>query len=509
MEGLAMKKNNAFIVLKKLRKKIWLNRLLNTTVYFGLGISGTVFLMAVLSHVFPIVYVGKKIFYIVEGGLLLGVLYSLFKIPSIEETAEIGDDTGFKERFSTYLEYRNCHGEIYDAFFDEMEESLSKEDIGKKYHIKIDKKMILISLIIFFISLGIFFIPSNKRDIAQSGEEINKDLKEEGKKVENIVEDLKKEEKNGNITSEEEKEMKKTLKKLIDKLSDTYDYEEGAYHILDAQRDLDNINKKYDQDNSIIASIFNGTGIQSSLNKEVSNISGDLSEEYRQKALKNIQDMKSDGEEKMSQKDLNVINQMERELKSDDWKENVRNIADGKSLSNSVETAQVDLNDMKERFLDKDGNGFESIGGKDKTESFTFGERDNYEEGERNKGDYKESIAGKGLGDYDDSGGIGGDGKGENDVSLQEGNVKKSTKSTRIDNEKSNLLNIQGVQGEKGDIITNSNENGIGTSGIDNLLTGSYREFEKDKLKYINKYKIPEKNKELVNRYFEILTEEK
>lgn len=473
-----MKEKDIDFTLKKIQRKIWMNTIENSIVT-SIFISAIVFfILAICAHIFPIVDIFKKGIEIFLAGMIVGVFCGILKYPCLKSTAIVVDSLGFKERFSTYLEYKDKDDEISRAFVEEVKKTIEIENPIKKYSIKINKKRIIIALIIFFISVGLSFIPSQNREIAKEKEDIQESLKEEVQEIEELKEYIEDEE---DLETKEKQEIMKKLNKLETKLSKTFDYKEGAFSVGETQEELRDINGM--NSNDFTSQISNGTDGKNSLN-DIESTNGDFSREEEK-----IGDVFSNDENK----DISKSNLKE------------------KPMGETFEKLDIDLENMKERLLSKDEYGFESIGGKDKVGSFTEGQTSNLNSGEKSQKKSRDVIGGgEGISPKSSENGIGGSKSGDGKAIpfKKDGKIEKTSESNKINGKSKEVLNIEGKSGKGGQIKTSHSEKGLGVEGMSKAFESSYREFQKDKTKYIDKYSVAEEKKSLVKSYFEKLLEE-
>ncbi len=228
--------------------------------------------------------------------------------------------------------------------------------------------------------------------------------------------------------------------------------------------------------------------------------------------MENLKDTLNEDKHK---EELELLNKIEKVDVNKNFEESLSNLlskeAEEKEISNWIGKTQLELKAMKERLLSKDKDGFDSIEGKDKSQSFTEGETNNLSAGEETKGAYKDLVAG-GAGESfsDNSNGAGGSSKtGNIDAPIsKEGELYKKENSTKLDIDKTNRLDLEGAATKKGEINKGQSKNIIGIEGTSEIYSSYYKEFEKSGIKYIDKYEVSHKNKKVVIKYYEKLMEE-
>lgn len=501
-------------VLKKLLKKLWLERLVKNLINVLLVIATFIFVLVVGSHFIPIVYLKEKVLCISLILLIVTCLKVSIKRPSLEETARAGDRLGLKEKLLTYIEFndKSDEKEVFNTFKNDLEDELQEFELMKKYKMDVKPKRILIAFIILILSIGTYFIPSSSREIALEKESIHKNIKEEIVKIKEEEKDI--------MESIEDKEIKeeasKVIKKLNKELNKTYEYDKALKEIAKAEEKLNHIGeKKYSKNLKQISSLFKGTDIENTdlddklkdgtiddntLKENDFNISK-LDKKKISDNLKNNKEILSDKEFK---------NKIENELKEEGLttKDLIKSI---KSKKDEVKFAGKFKNSKEKLTAKKDEKNFGNGEGDKKSNDFSMGEKESsYKYGESSKnGGMQEKIKGEGNSKSEDNNAVGGSKTGVNkDVkeNANKGSIGRYNKETK-QGEKGNISNLKSKVNKEGKLTNKSIEEVTGEMGKNKYIKNKWLEYKKQGMDYILKYEIPMDKEDIVVDYFEELND--
>ncbi|SHJ87666.1 hypothetical protein [Paramaledivibacter caminithermalis] len=505
-----MQSHPAEKTLKKLKGKIWGERILNLMIQGLLVSSIFLFLSILFSHIYPIVYVFRKVVYMALFILIIFISIGLFKKPLLQEAATIGDSLGLKDRLVTYIEYKDNKSPVVEVFMENLEHIIENMDIVKKYKVKIKFKNLLIAALISSLSLGVYFLPSNARQIAEESEDINKMIKEEAKKIRDI-----KEKKIDSASDDASKDLINTLEKLEKKLESCYSFNEAATEISQTQRKIEGIDVRNTYDMiEALSGVFNGTlAMENSFEISLMNddidknldigLNTNFSEEDQQKFLKNL---KKEMDKPHNSNTKDILKKIEAELANNSLnKEKLKRMIKY-NKENIEEDTLIKLQEAKERLMAQDDNGMKNQVGDYQFSTFDKGKNMDYRKGEVSDSDEnKMFIGGRGNKSVTSSCGIGGghqrasdEGRGEETL----GELDKNSKNERLGDDGSSVSNIYGQINDSGTIIHQVSNKVLAIDGESSILEAALKEFQKDGLKYVYKYKIPLKRRELIMDYF-------
>lgn len=503
-------KDKIYITLKKLRNKIWVNNiigcLINSLLIYSLIILG----FTIIIYVIPIVYFIKKS--IIIGAILLGlgIIRGIIKRPSIKNTALIGDKMGLKDRLITYIEYKNNDDSIINLFKNDLKETLDSFNVIKNYKIHIKFKRIIISLLVIVLSLGIYFVPSNNKDIAIEKQNINKDIKQEAQNVADIKKEIKEKLDKENLDKKDKQILLSSLDNLEKKLNKADDYNQGSIDINEAQSELNEINESYMND---VSSVFEGVK-QGNNSLETAIDSGNIDrikqalmdEEFNQQEKNKMIDNIDKIQNSTNSEALNKIKDCLK--KGDSSGKDIADILnkDKKKLK-IAKKAHMKLESMKERMLSKEGEGFKSFGDK-KGSDFVNGDNDELDNGENGFEKPSEMVMGNaGNKKMANSNGVGGnvDSTSDSNKQSKEGHIKRNEESTRLKDNGNEISSVSGVTGEDGIINNKYSDNVSEIKGDYKSLDTIEKEFSKEGMDYIFKQDIPLEDRDLVTEYFKKL----
>ena len=405
--------------LNKLRQKIWVNRIINK-INYGLFLISILFLsMSIIALFSPILHYTRNIIYTAFILFILSIIYGLIKRPNSIETARIGDALGLEDRLITYLEFKHNNESIVDIFIEDLDYLLKNKELNKLYKIKINKKLLFLSLVILLFSFGLSFLPSNSKELAKAKEEINNNIKKEIKIIDEIKEETLKEENKIN-----QKEMQGLLKELENKLNKTYDYKTAAGEISKTQNEiLQRIDDNKNKLENTISGIFEGTSLNNDVrdknSKDITSKNNNISDS---KLLKpeDKKAVKDNLSKELNKKHDKTTEKLLKELKNDlennelniDKIQNKINKAYKENKSETDENIINRLEETKKNILAKnDEEGLKGVEGSDKIDAFSSGDSSNFGNGENSLQSSEDNFSG-GAGNTEDSTakGIGGSG---------------------------------------------------------------------------------------------------
>ncbi|KAJ48949.1 hypothetical protein BD780_000538 [Clostridium tetanomorphum] len=498
-------------VLKKLRKKLWINILLKNLIN-GIFITSILGLfMVLLSHIKSIVYVKEKIFYISIILLMFMIIKSILQKPSIEKVAKVGDKLGFKERLITYVELKedNDLDGVFQIFKEDLEDELQNIDLIKKYKINLCYKKILYTLMIVIISCGSYFIPSLSREKALEMEDVNRNIKKEIVEIDKAKKDIIKDSKDEN----EKKEISQVFEKLKKALKNTYDYDKAMSQILKAEEKLNNINSmKSGKNLKAMASIFKGTSLENSelttalqsenIDEKLFNNNIKISQSDKEKMLKSLN----------KNKDLLNDNNIKESLQNELMKKDTTTKDLVKSLKKEDKNFQLNskLENTKDKLLSKnEQKGFENKEGNRKSEDFSLGVKENnYKYGENsNIKNTENTIGGNGNSKREDNNSIGSSKVSDNKEireKANKGTIGKHDEATA--SKKSSIVsNVNSKINDSGKIFDKNVEDIIGEKGSIQSMENRWLDYKKEGMEYIFKYSIPLDKEDIVIQYFKAL----
>jgi hypothetical protein len=475
----------------------------------------------VLSHFRSIVYVPHKALYFSIFVIILFLIIGLFNKPSIEFAAKIGDSTGFNERFITYLEFKEENNPVIEIFKEEVENELQNYNLLKKYKFKMKYKNLISAVLILLISFAVYFIPTPTRGESIERENVNKEIKKEIIKLDKTL-SRNNEADNGLKNNELKKEAVNIIKNLERNLQKSYNT--AAANVSKAQKKLQMLSNKGKSDEiKALAGLFEGISEEfNDLQKAVSE--GNMEEAARiadsmqlsknqQKALKrNLEEYLSRHKKVDFNKELKELKkQVDSEaISGEELSDTIKKLYAKKEFTDK-KNDEFKLQNMKEKFIAKAENNkaIENKGGRDSLSSFTMGDVDDNsygQESDMSEGEIK--AGGAGNKKMDSPNGVGGSGKaasGRGDGEKSFGDVGKNESSQLIGENNNDISTVKGKIGEKGNVYSKSAEEIIAQNGEMKYMENKWRQFKKERMKYIEKYEVPLDEKEIVVEYFKQL----
>ena len=502
-------------VLKKMRRKLWLQNILHWLVNGLLTAAGLVFLLMVAVHWYPVIYVQAKMLYAVTVIITASLFIGLLLRPSLKEAAVVGDSTGLEERLITFWEYRGADSPLIKMLEEEVEDTILRVDPVSRYRLKIKGKKLLISAIVFVLAMGIYFLPSETRQVAEKREEVNRQIEKEADKLNKLQQELASQMPGG----EDKKELLTTLAELERRLNRSQDYERAAAEVAAAQKDLvQPVGKPTAQDMRTLSGIFAGIGaghrdLQKALESGNMNRAAELGGEEQftdleqEELLRNLKAQRTSIQKSGIKDELTSLQTaLEKKALTGEKLKDVLQSMEEKELQQVEEDTLAKLQQSKERLLARSDSGMKNSGGEDPLAAFARGEISDYSHGEVSPGLGGDLAAG-GTGDsaVNSSQGVGGGGRtasGEGTGESFLGEVRKQEQATRLREADGQSSQVQGQWDEKGSVIDKTADQVPTVTGEFQSLEKAWVQFREQGLEYVLKQDIPLQRQELVMQYF-------
>lgn len=152
--------DNILKALFPLKKLIYYNRLIKSITLALLMGGGFCVMLSLSAFVFPIVVGYQLICKVILMFLLIGVITSIFYIPKNIEIIKIADSLGLKEQVLTSYEFKENLSPVCLSLRDKTYKAILNLNFKKNYPLKINTKVLLISLGLFLAAVTISFIPN-------------------------------------------------------------------------------------------------------------------------------------------------------------------------------------------------------------------------------------------------------------------------------------------------------------------------------------------------------------
>lgn len=511
-----MEKQRVEQILKKLRRKIWTERIIDWIIN-GLAASAVcITIFMIFTHLYTLVYGLKKSLYIFASIMIVALIIGFLKRPKLKETAILGDRLGLNDRLITYLEYREKNTPFIEVFLEDLDFILKNCNFHKKYKLKIGGKKLFLGILLLCISFGIYYLPTENREIVKEKEEINKILKEEASEIKKVIEE--------EIALDEHKDIQReardVLKKLEKNLKDTFDFNEAAAEITEAQREAQNIFKKDEEDIlEALSGVFQGASAASGdfknalKSQDIENaieLSKDRTFTHKEQE-KILESLKLEEERPHTSRTKEKLNTIKRELENKTFTGNsLKKVLKSSNKSYAMENVEKEiltkLQESKERFLAKSDSGMKNKGGQDRLSTFAEGKETDLSSGETGSREGNELLAG-GFGNkaVNSSEGVGGGGSaayGEGRKTEVFGKQQKNTDTNRLGDAEVSISQITGQKSQSGDITNKFSNEVLAIEGERKDLEGVFMEYRKEGMKYIYRQNIPLGRRELIMKYF-------
>lgn len=495
----------------KASKRIKINFLLN------LSIVGFKFLLCLslclllISLVITLPYIEEISISIVIIGLIGTLIYGLIKAPNRKRVALIVDSTGLKERVTTSLELIGDEDNISIAQKEDTVRSIKNYDMKKNMQIKADRKQIYLIVSLIGMCILTSLIPTTAKKNADHIKEFNKYKNEiinklekemeevdklealdekEKEEVKKILEDTKKELKEGSKKSELNKTLERLEKKLEDK-KEELKTEEGKKDLDNIKKDLlDDFNKKKkDEAKKDLNKIINEL-MKKEESKSLAEALMSDNEEELAKALSDLKHSLGD----MSTAELSKLSDSLK--KASDQMENEDLAKALSDASSSVLDGEINTGDLAEALTSakKEANKeYKGEGEKEGEES---------ESGEGSEGSGAGEGSGQGSGTGQGAGGTGWD-TGSTEGTEREAENKTGEQIFIPGRNEGNDSNLTGNKNEGGDTQQVETENGLNLDGSKVNYDKVIGDYTNSALEGANNSNLPESLKDLIKDYFE------
>lgn len=511
-----MKKHRANLILKRLRRRIWAERILNWIINGMLALGIIIILLMTVIHLYPLVYPLKKAVYVLALVMTVALSIGFLQRPKLRDAACLGDSLGLEDRLITYIEYKEENTPFIKVFLEDLEDILKDHDFLKRYRLRLRSKRLFAGILMICISFGLYCLPTESREVAKEREEINKIVRAEAEEIKKLLEEE-------NALSKDEElqgEARDILEDLEKRLKDTYDFNEAAGEIYNAQRKIEDILKKDHIDTiEALCGAFQGA---STANEDLKNAlkSGDIESAIKLSKNRSFTD-KEQGEmlqgleleEKRphtttTKEKLNAIRKdlEKKSFTGEALAKTIKSLRDREAMENVEKGVLDELKETKERFIAKSDSGMKNMGGQDKVSTFTKGKETDLSSGEASNNQGNELLAGgvgnKAMSNTEGVGGGKGSASGKGTDQGVFGEVERATEANRLGEAEGSISKISGQSSEAGNITSKFSDRALAIEGEKMDLQGALMEYKKEGMKYVYKQNIPVGRRELVMEYF-------
>ena len=225
-------------LLKPIKRKIYFGKLINYIILSLLISSIISFLLMTISKFIPIAFIWEKFFIITVVLLILGVIWSIYKRPSLQDSAEAVDKLGLQERVITSLELSGNSSDIAEIQKEDTVNFLKNHNYKERIKIKSNKKFITVLLVLAVVTVLVGFIPSNSYLRAREIEENQKKAEKAVEKIEKLEEKINEDKL---LTEEDKLKIEKQLKDLKSKFKKSQELDELSKEMTKLQKKFENI----------------------------------------------------------------------------------------------------------------------------------------------------------------------------------------------------------------------------------------------------------------------------
>ncbi len=291
-------------LLKPLRTRHYFSKLMIYASYSLLVFSSVLLVIVTLSRIIPVTFIWTKIIAALIVSLVLGFLWSIYKYPSLYDTARLVDTFGLKERTITALELKGNNSKLAELQKIDATSSLEKEDIKKQISIKPSMKIVIIAMIMIFSSFILGFINTPSHEEALLKEKNKNIIKNEVENIKKVEKEIKEEKL---LTLEEKKQIENTLKELRKKLDKSENMKDIQKEALKVKKELKDIEKRLRQEKlEDIAKKLSDKEFTKELAENLKNRDGEKTAESIEKMAEQLKNMDKEQLENLA-KDLAAL----------------------------------------------------------------------------------------------------------------------------------------------------------------------------------------------------------
>ncbi|MEW8955717.1 hypothetical protein [Clostridium sp.] len=490
------------LILKRAKKRIFLKIFIENLIRALIVTLLLTLIISLIARVMPIYRPFSYGLYILGVSIMGAFIYSLYKIPRDNKVALVIDSLGLKERVISSIEVDSSNP-YSSLLVEDTLDRLRNIQYKKGISLKPNKRYVYIAISLFFILGFSYIIPNSKERIAEEIHALNKDKKEEIKKVEKLEKEIKEDKKLSKIEREKLMAQLSDLKKDIKEAENEKDIAKAVEKSLkklekDSEKKLNALYDKFNKNNSTkdLASAIknnNKEEMKEALDKLKSDLEK-LSKEEKEKISKDLREGENVDNESLAK----ALDSLSKSLSEGDDGELTKSLA-------SLESALED--DGNERMAAAIGNGLGNKAGLGSSKGSGSG---------AGKGSGAGSGSGKGSGTG--SGAGSGSGNGSEGISEygsgisnkspgqgSEGEYEKVFKPSRIGGEgEKEILNGKINNKGKGQSSL-SDKRGVGSLGEMIPYNEVIGEYSEKAMEDIEDFDIPEGMKDLIKSYFSSL----
>jgi hypothetical protein len=225
-----------------LRRKLYVERLINKGLDMGVIYSLVLLALAITSHIIKVTYVSKWIG-LISGVFLIALIILMFFIyPSLAMTIKVADSLGCSERIMTAWEFRKSEEIAPSLQRRDMETFTKGRPFHKLYKKQINYKRLLTGVLIASVAICLFFVKSPRKLEAREQEALDALIEEQ---IENLETAKEEHYEDNDISEEKQEEIDKILEQLMEQIKASETEEELIKNMDIAKNEM----KKLDEGN--------------------------------------------------------------------------------------------------------------------------------------------------------------------------------------------------------------------------------------------------------------------
>lgn len=321
--------------IKPVRRKLHMERAVNTAFKVFLGCSFVLLGISVMAMFIPIPFLELWMYRSALLGVSLAVFLMIFMYPSTKKTIYRADKLGLKERLITAWELRNETNAEAKLQRDELRSYIEKVNLKKLYKFRFQYRTLILAVIISVIAVGMTFIPTSSKAEAEEQAELKKKIEEQIDKLEAEKERLYEK---YDIPEEQKAEIDQQLEELKKQLAEAKTQEEALKKLAIAKNEM----KKLDPNEMKKDLQKLGEGLQQGNLKKMGDALKNEDLDAVKKELEELLQKMENGE--LTEEEIEALKEAAQSLDSEELKEALENMAEAMKNGDSQSAAQAAQN---------------------------------------------------------------------------------------------------------------------------------------------------------------------
>ncbi len=228
--------------LRPLRIKIFIHKAIEI-ISWALLISGCVSLILAFASLFVVIpFVRYKILELIGLSAVIGLIVSLFFIPSKKQLIMTADSLGMAERIITAWYLFGDKSNVAQLQRQDTKNLLNSTNLASRYKITLKKYLYIFASSFIVLAFAFTFIPGRVYNETQIREKLVQQMDEHEKQIKEQIENQ--QEKNPEISEEQLKQLKEALEKLSEEFEKSKTEEDALKALTQMENLIDDLKKQ-------------------------------------------------------------------------------------------------------------------------------------------------------------------------------------------------------------------------------------------------------------------------